>query len=163
MADKKALEDGKVLQVMVNRFFEEQSELRMIQLLNCLTDCQVVIPCNARISEENQKIMENANVGDELQLADDLGFTPDNLITPDGHRFIPIFSNEEKDNPEYLKHFSALHMYISDLMPHYDNIKGEAEGFLLDYDIGIMGEYIEVMKKMCEDKKNGTFGKNDEE
>ena len=38
-------------------------------------------------------------------------------------------------------------------MPLYDSIKGEAEGLLLDYDIGIKGESIEIMKRMCEDKK----------
>ena len=45
-------------------------------------------------------------------------------------------------------------------MPLYDDIKGEAEGFLLDYDIGIKGELIEIMKKMCEDKKSGEFYKD---
>lgn len=160
MPDRKALEDGKVLRVMIDRLIEEPSDLRMIQLLNCLTDCQVAIPCNARISEANQEIMKNAKVGDEIKLQDELGFSPDNLITPDGHRYIPLFSNESKADPEYIKHFSVLHMYISDLMPHYDNIKGEAEGFLLDYDVGIMGENIDIMKKMCEQKKNGTFGNN---
>lgn len=152
--DKELLENGKVLQAMVDRFFEEQSEERMLQLLDCLTDCQVLIPCNARITEDNQKILDESKVGDIIQLADELGFTPDNLITPDGHRFIPIFSNEEKADPEYLKHFSSLKIYMSDFMPLYDNIKGEAEGFLLDYDIGIKGELIEIMKKMCEDKKS---------
>lgn len=58
--DKKYLEDGIALQKMVNFFFEEQSELRMMQLLNCLTDCQVMIPCNMRLSEENHKILDNA-------------------------------------------------------------------------------------------------------
>ncbi len=157
--NKKYLEDGTALQVMIKRFIEERSELRMIQLLDCLTDCQVVIPCNARITEKNQNAFKNAEVGAVLKLEEKLGFTPDNLITPDGHRYIPIFSNETKANPEYIKHFSQLHLYISDLMPHYDNIKGEAEGFLLDYDIGIKGELIEIMKKMCEDKKSGEFYK----
>ena len=128
--DKKYLEDGTALQAMVNRFIEEQSELRMMQLLNCLTDCQVMIPCNMRLSEENQKILDNAKVGDELKCGEDLGFTPDNLIAPDGHRYIPIFSNGEKADPEYIKHFSQLHLYISDLMPLYDDIKGESFAFL---------------------------------
>ncbi len=151
--DKKVLENGKVLQAMINRFVEEQSELRMLQLLNCLTDCQVLIPCNVRITKDNQKILEESKVGDTVQLVDEVGFTPDNLIAPDGRRFIPIFSNEEVADPKYLKHFSPLKIYISDLMPLYDNIKGEAEGLLLDYDIGITGELIDIMKKMCENKK----------
>ena len=150
--DKELLENGKALQAMVNRFCEEQSKERMLQLLDCLTDCQVVIPCNARITKDNQKILEESKVGNTIQLADELGFTPDNLITPDGHRFIPIFSNEERADSEYLKHFSRLKIYISDFLPLYDNIKGEAKGLLLDYSIGIKDELIEIMKKMCEDK-----------
>lgn len=75
------------------------------------------------------------------------------MIAPDGHRYIPIFSNESKGDPEYIKHFSQLHLYISDLMPIYDDIKGEAEGFLLDYDIGIQGELIEIMKKCVKIRK----------
>ena len=144
--DKKYLEDGSILQAMIARFHEEQSEDRMFQLLDCLTDCQVVIPCNARITEDNQKILEESEVGDTIHLSDEIGFTPDNLITPDGGRYIPIFSNEQKADQDYLSHFSKLHLYISDLMPMYDSIKGEAEGLLLDYEIGIKGELIEIMK-----------------
>lgn len=158
--DKEALKDGKVLQEMVNRFIEEPSNERMYQLLNCLTDCQVLIPCNARITENNQKIFEEAKVGDTITLADDLGFSPDNLISPDGHRYIPIFSNENKIDPEYAKHFSLLHLDVMNIMATYDSIKGEAEGLLLDYDIGIRGNLIELMKQMCIDKKSGEFYKD---
>ena len=70
--DKELLENGKVLQAMVDRFFEEQSEERMLQLLDCLTDCQVLIPCNARITEDNQKILDESKVGDTIHLADDI-------------------------------------------------------------------------------------------
>lgn len=157
MVDKKVLEDGKVLQAMIERFFEEQSNIRMMQLLDCLTDCQVVLPCNMRISDEDLKKLKDTRVGEEVRFDSELGFTPDNLITLDNHRFIPIFSNENIADPEYIKHFTCLHMYVSDIMKHYDNIKGEAEGFLLDYSIGIKGELIDVMKKICEEKENGTF------
>lgn len=157
MIDKNVLEDGKVLQVMIERFFEEQSGVRMFQLLDCLTDCQVVIPCKMRISDEDLKKLKSTKIGDEIKLNSELGFKPDNLITPDNHRYIPIFSNENKADAEYIKHFSCLHVYVSDIMKQYDNIKGEAEGFLLDYSIGIKGEVLDIMKKMCEEKENGTF------
>lgn len=161
--DKEVLKDGKVLQAMENRFLEEQSEDRMLQLLDCLTDSQVIIPCNARISEKNKAILEGAKIGETISLADDMGFTPDNLIAPDGKRYIPLFSNENQADPEYLKHFSVLHLYVSDLMPMYDNLKGEADGFLLDYAVGIRGNLVDVMKKMCELKKSGEFYKGKEE
>ena len=80
--DKELLENGKVLQAMVNWFCEETSNERMIKLLDCLTDCQVIIPCNARITKDNQKIMDESKAGDTIQLPDELGFTPDILIAP---------------------------------------------------------------------------------
>ena len=46
------------------------------------------------------------------------------------------------------------------IMATYDSIKGEAEGLLLDYDIGIRGNLIELMKQMCIDKKSGEFYKD---
>jgi hypothetical protein len=159
MESNNPLENGTVLREMIDRYMEEPSELRMLQLLDCLTDCQVVIPCNLRISEEDKKQFEGSKKGDKISLSSDLGFTPDNLIAPDGHRYLPIFSNVSRADQEYIKRFSVLRVYISDLMPIYDKIKGEAEGFVLDYDIGIKGGLIDLMKDFCQKKADGTFNK----
>ena len=113
---KKALEDGNVLGIMIDRFIQDQTGLKMFQLLNCLTDCQVAIPVNMRIPEEVQNQMKSAKIGDEISLKSDMGFTPDNLIMPDGKRFLPIFSKEEKEEDQRNQKpckMCILHIYKS--------------------------------------------------
>ena len=98
------LADGSMLEAAVHKFNEERNESNFMDILEILRDSYVWVPCNAVMSDADQKRMEElieSLDGDFGKLAD-MEFAakdatrliPDILQNGDSF-FFPIFSTEE--------------------------------------------------------------------
>ena len=114
----KDLEDGSMLEKAAETFTSERNEDNFISLLELLRDCNVWVPCNAVLSEEDyaqlDKMVEDA--GDDLesikgQTLNTLGETRlvPNILQNGEELFFPIFSTPEAMG-EYGDHFSKICM-----------------------------------------------------
>lgn len=124
--DPKKLEDGKVLVYFKHKYLEESTEDNIYPLLACLRDSQVLVPMNVTMSEEDEAMFKNADVGDLLQSKDDIRLIPDILQSDDKYYF-PMFSNKEQMPEDYANHFSIITLPVVqciEMAKNIDNLNG---------------------------------------
>lgn len=159
------LKSGNILLELEKRFKEHPDRVRMLQLIDCLTDSLLLVPMNATTKKKNMDIMKNVKIGDIVTLEDDLKFTPFFLQDGDGRLFIPIFSQEEQIDKNYFKSFSVLWMHISEIIEMFKHSKKELEGIILDPQknqivfskelINIIEDIMEIKEKELKTKTSG--------
>ena len=134
------LEDGSMLETAVHRFNEERNESNFLDLLEILRDSYVWVPCNAVMSDADQKRMEelidsfngdfDKLAGMEFVAKDETRLIPDILQNGDAF-FFPIFSTEEAMG-EYGEGFSKLQKHILEVIPLARNNEREPVGIVLN-------------------------------
>lgn len=110
-ASKETLKSGKVLEALLMRFRNDPSEENLFPVLNCLSDSDLLVPMNARITDSMKEEFLKAKKGDVITLNEELRMQPDILVNNDVY-FFPIFSSKEQINPDYEKNFSWISMDI---------------------------------------------------
>lgn len=114
------LADGSMLKEAIIRFNEERNQDNFIVVLEILRDSYVWIPCNAILSEEDQKQIEKmiegnednpeSLVGDIFTSKDQIRLVPD--IFQNGEAFFfPVFSSDEEMG-EYGNNFSKVQKHF---------------------------------------------------
>ena len=151
------LKDGKILFILENRFQQQPNRETMLQFFDCLTDSLLMVPMIAKVSEANQEILKNAKVGDKITLTEEVRMVPDYLQNPEGKIFLPIFSQLEQADKEYLKQFSTVWLHISDVLELYKHPREKLEGIILDphtskfllddYFIGVIENIMKVKEE----------------
>ena len=109
-------EDGSLMKDAIHRFHEGQDNDALFELLQILRDSCVWIPCNAVVSEEDQKTVEQmigeagdnleSMVGKEFTTQGNIRLVPD-ILQRDDQYFFPVFAAEE-DMGGYGEHFSRI-------------------------------------------------------
>ena len=151
---EETLEDGSLLKKAISIFNRNRTQHNMLNVLKILRDSYVYVPCNAIMSEEDNKAMldmihkaeENGGVedleGEEFVTRDIMRFVPDILYRDDKYYFPAFSSNEEMG--EYGKNFSKIAHRMVDVIPLAKNneknvcgivINAFSEPFILDKDL----------------------------
>ena len=151
--NKEGLKSGKVLIIMKERFLNNRTRETMLQFMDCLTDCEVWVPMNLKIEEEDANQFKNCQVGDVVELKNDMRMRPD-WLKNGGKLFFPIFSNVEEATEAYSKNFSWINMDISRVISFFES-KPEATGIVLDaftMPLELDRELVGVLKSIIEIK-----------
>ena len=114
MIKRKVLENGVVLNGLIEQFHIEQSEQNALAVLRCLRDSYVIIPCRIKMSERDQAKFLNGKPGDEVTTEDDVRYIPDTLSNGENEYF-PVLSNEESMG-EYGEQFCKIEQHFFDAM-----------------------------------------------
>ena len=134
------LEDGSMLEAAVSAFNQVRNEKNFIDILEILRDSCVWVPCNAVMSEADQKRIEeivlgakddlDSLVGQEIVAQDVTRLIPDILQNGDSF-FFPVFSTVEAMG-EYGEHFSKVQKHILEVIPLARNNEKQLEGIVLN-------------------------------
>ena len=142
--DPETLADGKKLKDAIHRFQENHDDTdALFWIFQILRDSDVWIPCNAVVSEEDQKTVEqmieeagddlDSMVGKEFTARENIRLVPD-ILQKDGEYFFPVFSTEE-DMGEYGEHFSKIQdhfLQAIDLAQDFHNDEGSLTGIVIN-------------------------------
>ena len=138
------LEDGSLLEAAITAFNNERTEEHLINILTILRDSYVWIPCNAVMSEEDQKQFDAI----AQKLKDDPDADPTELISmefrtkgvtrmiPDILQngdlyFVPVFSTVEAMG-EYGHHFSKVQRHMLEAISLAEHNERELAGIVLN-------------------------------
>ncbi len=104
------LENGSMLCDAIKLFHERPNNGTLFHVLELLRDSYIWIPCNVIVSEKDQKNMEEASIGMELQFEEDVRLIPDILMSDDDYYF-PVFTSD-REMGEYGQHFSKVEKHF---------------------------------------------------
>ena len=104
------LEDGSMLCNAIKLFHERPNNGTLFHVLELLRDSYIWIPCNVVVSEEDQKNMQEASTGMELQFEEDVRLIPDILMSDDDYYF-PVFTTD-REMREDDQHFSKVEKHF---------------------------------------------------
>lgn len=146
------LEGGELLKEAISAFNAERNEPNFFEVLELLRDSYVWVPCNAVMSEEDQRRMEEMVMaaGDDLEALKGMEFVahdqtrliPDILQNGDAF-FFPVFSSDEEMG-EYGEHFSKVEKHLLEALVLAKNndknvagivVNAFSEPFILDREI----------------------------
>ena len=132
VAEKEKLQDGKILEQLMDRFIEDSTIENMHSIILCLVDSDLHVPMTPTISEEDQEQLNNAEIGDEVTLKQEMRIRPDLLQDSENNKlYFPVFSNVDKAPKEYSEHFSWINMNLDTIVNYIENNK-EVSGIALN-------------------------------
>lgn len=153
------LEDGSVLKNAITIFNRERTRDHFIDVMEILRDSYVWIPCNAIISEEDQKrleeLLDSADgdvdllVGQSFSNQDNVRLVPDILKNGES-LFFPVFSSVD-DMGEYGDNFSKVQKHFLDAIKMARASEKEPVGIVINAfsePMIIEQEIYEVIEKM---------------
>lgn len=125
------LENGNVLLLLKNKFFESPTEENLYPLLLCLRDSVVKVPFVAEMSDNDRKRYMNTKEGEDFTNKDEIKLTADILKTEDDSMYFPVFSQEEQIPKDYGSKFTIVPITMIDAvkMAHGDK---SVSGLVLD-------------------------------
>lgn len=138
------LEDGSLLESAVTAFNNERTEPHLIDILEILRDSYVWIPCNAVLSEEDQKYWDDIAqkltddpdadptelIGKEFKTEGATRMIPDILQNGEAY-FFPVFSTVEAMG-EYGENFSKVQRHMLEAITLAKNNEKELAGIVLN-------------------------------
>ena len=108
------LENGRVLQMLVEQLENTPCEEHYVAVLRCLRDSIVWIPGEIQISTEDAETICRKKAGDSFSPQQDMKFIP-GLLKNGEEFFLPVFSNMEVMG-EYGRSFSKIQRHFFDAM-----------------------------------------------
>lgn len=113
---RETLENGKVLEILIERFIQDRTENNLFPILGCLRDSFVWIPGTVVMNKEDEEKFKNARKGDTVTTDFDMKFEPDILQNGD-EKFYPVFSSVEAMG-EYGNRFSKIQKHFFEAMSY---------------------------------------------
>ena len=101
-----------------------------IKELELLRNSYIWIPCNVIVSEKDQKNMEEASIGMELQFEEDVRLIPDILMSDDDYYF-PVFTSD-REMGEYGQHFSKVEKHFLEAIALARANEKDIKGIVID-------------------------------
>lgn len=138
------LEDGSMLEEAVTAFNNERTEPHLIDILEILRDSYVWIPCNAVLSDEDQKYWNDIAqkltddpdadptdlIGKEFKTVGATRMIPD-ILQKGGQFLFPIFTTTEAMG-EYGDNFSRVQRHMLEVIPLARNNEKDLAGIVLN-------------------------------
>ena len=128
------------LEAALAKYYENNNQINLMNVIRLLRDSFVWVPCNAVLSEEDQKQFEkmidacngdlDQLVGEEIVNQDNIRLVPDILQNDDGY-FFPAFTSVEAMG-EYGNSFSKVQKHISEIVPMAKNNDRKLAGIVLN-------------------------------
>ncbi len=108
---RKDLEDGSLLRDAIAQFDQDHTNDSFIEILECLRDSEIWIPCHMMVSEDP----------DAKDLSEVVKMVPE-VLRNNGHAFLPVFSSKEemKDFPENISVVQDSFLHALTLAEHSD-------------------------------------------
>ena len=162
--DPETLENGRVLQMLVEQLENSPTEEHYVAVLRCLRDSFVWIPGEIQISQEDAETISRKKAGDSFSPQQDMKFVP-GLLKNDGEFFLPVFSNMEVmgESGSYL---SKIQRHFFDAMRLAQG-REDVSGIVLDPftspclvwkgDFDFIGNLPSLLKLPKDCKKNANF------
>lgn len=124
----------------IGAFSNANDQTSFLAVMLYLKDSTLVVPCNAVLSEDDQKLLaeltESAgeDLGDlegmKLQFRDEVHFEPD-ILTDGENYYFPAFSSEEEMG-EYGDHFSKVEATVYDVISMARNSSKDLSGIVIN-------------------------------
>ena len=108
------LENGRVLQMLVEQLENSPCEKHYVAVLRCLRDSFIWIPGEIQVSPEDIETICRKKAGDSFSTHQDMKFMPE-LLKNEGEFFLPVFSNMDVMG-EYSRSFSKIQRHFFDAM-----------------------------------------------
>ena len=129
---KKDLEDGRLLKDAISEFDRDHSNDSFIEILECLRDSEILIPCHMSVREEDT----------DKAMSEVVRMVPEILRNRE-HAFLPVFSSKEemKDFPENVSIVSDSFLHALTLAENSDEelfgivINAFTEPFVLEKEL----------------------------
>jgi hypothetical protein len=112
--DPETLENGRVLQMLVEQLNNTPCEEHYVAVLRCLRDSIIWIPGEIQISPVDAETICRKKAGDSFSPQQDMKFIPE-LLKNDGEFFLPVFSNMEVMG-EYGRSYSKIQRHFFEAM-----------------------------------------------
>lgn len=148
--NKEELEDGKVLNTLIDRFIISKNIDDLEAILLCLIDSKIAVPIDSNMKKKDIEVL---NLIKDKQYVNDkaIEIRPD-WLKPEGEKkvLLPIFSNEQEAPKDYKDSFLWISLNIDDCLKMV-NENNNCQGLVLNAftnPIEIKGELLDALKTM---------------
>lgn len=155
-ARKEELEDGKVLNTLIDRFIISKNIDDLEAILLCLIDSELVVPIDSNMKKKDIEILNNLKDDRCYINKNSIEIRPD-WLKPEGEEkvLLPIFSNEKESPKEYRDSFLWIPLTLDDCLKMVNENKN-CQGLVLNAftnPIEIKGELLDALKTMLQETR----------
>lgn len=151
---KEELQNGKVLNELIDRFIISKDIDDLEAIFLCLIDSNISVPIDSNMKKKDikelEKIKEDKNYSNKKSIV----IKPDWLkVSGEEKVLLPIFSNEKEAPKDYRESFIWINLTLEDCLKMVDENKN-ANGLVLNAftnPIEIKGEYLKALKTMLQE------------
>lgn len=138
---KEELENGQLLESMLDKYLEEPSYRRFIDILIVLKHSRIWVPCTSVLHEEDKRMLNDmidkdnngveSMIGEQFQFSHGFRMIPDILTNQSGNMFFPVFSQTDQSG-EYGLNFSFTNMNIDEVINLAKNNKKKPTAIIIN-------------------------------
>ena len=151
---KEELENGKVLNELIDRFMISKDVDDLEAIFLCLIDSSISVPIDSNMKKKDMKELEKIKNKDDYTNKKPIVIKPDWLKASGEEKvLLPIFSNEKEAPKEYRESFLWISLTLEDCIKMVDENKN-CKGMVLNAftnPIEIKGDYYNALKTMLQE------------
>ena len=151
---KEELENGKVLNELIDRFMISKDVDDLEAIFLCLIDSSISVPIDSNMKKKDMKELEKITNKDDYTNKKPIVIKPDWLkASVEEKVLLPIFSNEKEAPKEYREGFLWISLTLEDCIKMVDENKN-CKGMVLNAftnPIEIKGDYYNALKTMLQE------------
>ena len=151
---KEELENGKVLNELIDRFMISKDVDDLEAIFLCLIDSSISVPIDSNMKKKDMKELEKIKNQDDYTNKKPIVIKPDWLKASGEEKvLLPIFSNEKEAPKEYRESFLWISLTLEDCIKMVDENKN-CKGMVLNAftnPIEIKGDYYNALKTMLQE------------
>ena len=148
---KEELEDGKVLNTLIDRFIISKSIDDLEAIFLCMIDSELIVPIDSNMKKKDIEILNKLIEDKQYINKKAIEIRPD-WLKPEGEEkvLLPVFSNDKETPKNYRDSFLWIPLTIDDCLKMVKENKN-CQGIVLNAftnPIEIKGELLEALKTM---------------
>lgn len=151
---EKELENGKVLNELIDRFMISKDVNDLEAIFLCLIDSTISVPIDSNMKKKDLEILNKIKEDEDYTNKKSIVIKPDWLKAAGEEKvLLPIFSNEKEAPKEYKDSFLWISLTLEDCIKMVDENKN-CKGIVLNAftnPIEIKGDYYKVLKTMLQE------------
>lgn len=151
---EKELEDGKVLNELIDRFMISKDVNDLEAIFLCLIDSTISVPIDSNMKKKDLEILNKIKEDEDYTNKKSIVIKPDWLKAAGEEKvLLPIFSNEKEAPKEYKDSFLWISLTLEDCIKMVDENKN-CKGMVLNAftnPIEIKGDYYKALKTMLQE------------
>jgi len=151
---EKELENGKVLNELIDRFMISKDVNDLEAIFLCLIDSTISVPIDSNMKKKDLEILNKIKEDEDYTNKKSIVIKPDWLKAAGEEKvLLPIFSNEKEAPEEYKDSFLWISLTLEDCIKMVDENKN-CKGIVLNAftnPIEIKGDYYKALKTMLQE------------